>query len=742
MSNSDTSTPASALAHETITSRITDVTVFRKGAIVRREAELPSGQNRFVFRELPTTLRDGTVRLSVIDHPSVAPIDVEVSVAYSARSEADLSPLEQREQDARRLVRAYQQERERLLAHMQWLERVQLELNDDDSEAGTTPVATWLDAVGWLGKEREARLPRLLELDDAISNAEKEADAAAHQLQLGRQSALREATRVYKQVSFSLNTPQAAGVKVRLEYQVPGARWAPTYTARLGPSGNNLTLQLAARVAQRTQEVWQDVRLTVSTAELADVRTLQKLKSLRVGRANNELPVYERAPLSGNGALFADYQAWLARTAKPTASESRAWPLNQTTAIGSLLGEAGRGGAGRPKPSKQAKVETSMPYPSPPPPAPMPYPSPPGGAPVMAAMAAPMMATARTGAPMAERDVEPERKLKKSMARRSLQREESAKESSAEFLGGAPAMDSAPSEVGDMPTSAYPDSEESSFGEEAAPAKRSPAFELLCMNDANSHDRGKLRRRPAANFDQINDDLRSAHELDEYSEVAVMFESVPRDARFDHAYQSTTLAMVRPDGEPQLVPLLSKTTDIELQHIVVPRVSSEAVREARFNNPFDQPLLFGPCEVYLGDEFLVTSSIYTTVSGGSIELGLGIDEGLKVARNAFYEEEKGGILKGSLALHHRVEIELASRIHSRTTVLVRESIPSVGNGKEEPVVELGKVEPAWITLNEELGHYAYKVELQPGDKRTLRHHYTIKIKSDEELVGGNRRERA
>src|SRR5262249_19176029 len=76
-----------------------------------------------------------------------------------------------------------------------------------------------------------------------------------------------------------------AGAKLLLEYQVPGARWAPAYALYLGQGGAGAELVVRAAVAQRTGEDWLNARLVLSTADPEKWTELPELKSVRIGRA-------------------------------------------------------------------------------------------------------------------------------------------------------------------------------------------------------------------------------------------------------------------------------------------------------------------------------------------------------------------------------------------------------------------------------------------------------------------------
>jgi hypothetical protein len=99
-------------------------------------------------------------------------------------------------------------------------------------------------------------------------------------------------------------------VAVELEYHVPGATWAPVYQLRLDGRTGAGTLVLRACVAQRTGEVWTGVRLGLSTADLLRRADLPELRSLRIGRSQEEPQNLNwREPPAGLEELFAGYDA-------------------------------------------------------------------------------------------------------------------------------------------------------------------------------------------------------------------------------------------------------------------------------------------------------------------------------------------------------------------------------------------------------------------------------------------------
>src|SRR5205823_5853350 len=162
-------------------------------------------------------------------------------------------------------------------------------------------------------------------------------------------------------------------------------------------------------------------------------------------------------------------------------------------------------------------------------------------------------------------------------------------------------------------------------------------------------------------------------------------------------------------------------------------------------NPLASPLLAGPADIYLEDEFLVSAPIHTIPAGATLTVGLGVEEALKVARNAHFEESVHGLLGGGATLDHRVEIEIASRLAAPVTVEVRERVPVKDPADETIEIVVPDATPAWSDFDQAdtsriRGGKKWVFPLGPGESRKLTFGYQIKIDGKNQLAGGNRRE--
>ncbi len=145
----------------------------------------------------------------------------------------------------------------------------------------------------------------------------------------------------------------------------------------------------------------------------------------------------------------------------------------------------------------------------------------------------------------------------------------------------------------------------------------------------------------------------------------------------------------------------------------------------------------------------MTSSVDYTPPGGSVEIGLGVDPAVKIARNSEFREEVGGMLRGALRLIHAIAIDVENLSGRAIELEVRERVPVAREGDDDVEITLGRVEPAWERWTPEpeaprderlRGGHRWRLSIPPTQKRTLRAGYEVKISGRHELVGGNRRE--
>ncbi|HAX77181.1 MAG TPA: hypothetical protein DCY88_15440 [Cyanobacteria bacterium UBA11372] len=217
-------------------------------------------------------------------------------------------------------------------------------------------------------------------------------------------------------------------------------------------------------------------------------------------------------------------------------------------------------------------------------------------------------------------------------------------------------------------------------------------------------------------------------------------------AAFDYAYSADGRIDIPSDGQFHSVALTNKTTNVDVRYIVVPREDTNVFRIAELRNPLPAPLLSGSADVYVDGEYILSTNIATVPPKGNMEIGLGVEQAIKVARNTSYQESRAGtILVAFNEMQHKINIEIANRLSKEALIEVRERIPVAQEGAKVDV-QINQVTPAWEKYEQEergtpiRGGYRWRVKVPGGRKANLSAEYTIKTYVDSEIVGGNRRE--
>ena len=591
--------------------------------------------------------------------------------------------------------------------------------------AGLAPVAPagdraprprWSDVVtaregvlGAAGRRGAALKAALAELERAIDAAQR-ALAAAEERWRRRSSAELAAGSLSRTVLAAVQVDGDGGAcTLACRYRVAGARWAPSYVARLGDG--QVRLELRAAVAQATGEDWRDARLELSTAAPTRKVALPELPALRIGRAQ---PAPQRAgwraPPVGVDELYRDWDAAFRDGAPPAPR----------------LGDEIFDDLDADEPTSEQNLDALRAIAGAPPPAPM----------AEAAMPAPMMASRAPMAPGAA----PPAPMKKTMMMAADRAPEEARKSRAKGEGGG-GRRQAPAPV-----------------EEATAVTAADdllAFGALYLPGPEVAGRGVLRRHDDAARGAIAADVLShSRGSAKARRQALTARPLPRGChepgpgQYDYAFATGGRVDVAADGAWHAIAVASHAAPVTIAHVVSPAVAPEVYRLATVVNPLDAPLLAGPVDVYERDELVLTAPLDETTPGGAIQIGLGVDPNVKVARNLRYREESAGVLRGSLRLIHEVTIDVEHLGGPAAALEVRERVPIPAPDTDEVEVTIDEVVPGWEPWRPEpaagvaalRGGHRWRLALAPGERRSLRVAYAIKIASKHELIGGNRRD--
>ncbi len=676
----------------TVEARVDHVTVYASGARVRRVTTIPAPlPTRVRIVGLPLSVIDDTVRIEVGGPALVTSVRVGVDAPATDQAATEEAP---ELATARRRAAHADAVIERLDVALATLDAASVIEADpsEDPPAAFGAVLAARRALIALHGERE------LALRDELAAARRESDAAKRALEAAidrdRRTSTARPARLHelrKHVDLELTATAASEIVVHVEYHVAAARWAPTYVARI--DGDRVRFEIRAVVAQAVGEDWAAVPLVLSTAEPTRFSLLPELAPQKIGRRQQErIKAGFRAPPTGADALYADYERALRPKRAPVGGPGGSPPMKAPPdAFAAEVWD---------EESSRAKEAFS---------------TPPAGS-AMPELAASIPAPQSVAAPKGR--------------------------------GGGGAVAFGHDQLRRQRAGT---ARAESILEPQAPGPSVPRldYDNLVMAPPSSPMRGTLGPAPH--------DRHASAIASELSTVLARLTTLPLPAgciaewthTYDYAFVTDGAVDIAADGAWHSIAVTAKPGIAKLTHVAVPREQADVFRVAELVNPFPGPLLPGPIDIYDRGRFLLTSELDYTPPGAQVEVGLGVDPTVKIARNTEYREEAAGMLRGALRLHHAITIEIENLSARPIELEVRERLPVAREGDDDVEVFVGKIDPAWERWTPDpgaprdlrlRGGYRWKVAVPPSTKRTLRAAYEVKIAGKLELIGGNRRE--
>ncbi|MFI5529333.1 DUF4139 domain-containing protein [Kitasatospora sp. NPDC051853] len=668
-----------------------EVVVYAAGALCRRRASgevPPDGVVRLTG--LPAGLDPSSLR-GRVTAGGWRVTEARVEYATELRAPEQTSELLRallRAREEADAVRSRIDRHEARIAELTALRPVAPPRRRDDPPHRRTPAESWLALADFTEE-------RLTALHEAVARLREEHALAEHAVtdadqRLRRADSAASTGPVTPTATALLTlTPtapdQPAGpVGLTLEYGIPGARWVPSYrlSHRQGESTGRLVLR--ASVVQRTGEDWTGVRLGLSTADLQRRTDLPRLRSLRIGRRQSAPPPsgWRDVP-PGLSDLFTAYES-----AGPRPSTART--LSSPVAVAaSTPRRAARGGTRAPAAEESTGFLTAGGAP------PAPLPSAPSGPARSVARptygGSPPPAPAAPAAPAAFAAPPPP---------------------------GAPAPQAAPPPPPEPEGAPHPDA-------------RWLDYRALTLQGPGGRHRGQLVPAPPA----------APASAPAVTTTLPRYGVPPRISAgsFDQRYDTAAPVDVPSDGTWHTVTVGEVPVGLATEHVCVPSVEQTVYATLLLANATDHALLAGPVEVTVDGDFLLTAALPTLAPGATRRLGLGVAEGVRVARRTELRESTTGALSKTTVLDHRVHVELVNRLAHPVTVEVRERVPVAG----EPDIKVQE-RPGWTAPDGPSEEYPpstrlRRVELPAHGRAELDGGYEIRIPAGKTLLGGDRR---
>ncbi len=258
-----------AKANEIIVdSNITAATVYNDRATITRSAkvEIPAGEHTLIFRGLPINIFTNSLRaqgsssadvvFGALEHKRISSED------FIVPKEKELNAKIEKLEDEKR---TYNADKLALVTARKFLENIgntaSLRENEEIAKLELNPT-DWANAADGLTSKIAENIKAGLALDIKIRTVQRKISKLQNELH-----GLRTGQKQSYSVSLPLETSKATTLDVKLIYQISNVSWQPIYDARLDVKSGKLELVQYGSVWQRTGEDWNNIKLTLSTAQ-------------------------------------------------------------------------------------------------------------------------------------------------------------------------------------------------------------------------------------------------------------------------------------------------------------------------------------------------------------------------------------------------------------------------------------------------------------------------------------------
>ncbi len=685
---------------------IEQVIVHRDGARVRRVGKANVENGQVVLTGLPLMLHEASVRVSG-GSTSVLSVSLELDVEGIDRGPAPEAMLAVRELEFR--VALAEAELDAVQEQLAMLNDVApAEPSDEASVPSAERLVAWakVDDVfaGWMS-EVLASQPML---DGKLASLREELNIARND---AAQVSGADAWRHWAPTRRVIVKVEGTGeVDMEIEYRVPGACWTPAYALHVNPDFRTGRLVLRALVAQATGEDWGHVALALSTAPMVQQVDAPTLKARRLGRAQ-PTPRAAWRPLPSD--LESLFPGELAPGAVPRERGGRervealdaSWSDDTVAALDTAV----------PRSKRRARLAP-----------PTPPPAMERSARASSVAAPPSIAFGASSMDEAVMAMEgstppPEGERRKKMKSRRPPKPAAPVDSSVI----PKALDYRSLRIADW---------------DAAPGQRGRLTRLSLSDQALA---------AGVPSDAVRHVEQARWTLERLSkEVAALpvpaHHSRPTDRTgADFRYGMDGHADIPADGRWHSVSLVSEALELRVQYRLIAREDPRVFRSLSATMVTALPLLPGPVDVYVGGRLELTTPWEGSGQDSPIEIGLGPEDALRVARNVRYREESTGLFSGGRRVHTEVELTVASSLPRAISVEVFDRIPiaaddsvAVSLESAEPTASSWTGEPGGPILR---GGLRQEVHIPPGGESKATLHWHMSVGSKYEVDGGERR---
>lgn len=271
-------------------SKVTNATVFKNRALVSRELTIdcPKGKHTINITKLTNDLQDKSVRVSTRNQEYLKIIDVNVRKEFTSQIQNDKIKKMQLQIDS--LKRVLQICRDNISVYnskkdfTESLKAESIKYVNKRILLDTASPKNWNDMLQFVDQTLQDIYVGLRYEENKRREIEQQIKAIENnKKRLGGKK-----TKSFKEVTITVDNRYERNIKLDLSYLVNKAHWYPIYDARVSKINKEAELHYFGMIQQSTGEDWNNINLTLSTAEPLSIKTIPELDSWFL--SNSPLP--------------------------------------------------------------------------------------------------------------------------------------------------------------------------------------------------------------------------------------------------------------------------------------------------------------------------------------------------------------------------------------------------------------------------------------------------------------------
>ncbi|MBW1873021.1 MAG: DUF4139 domain-containing protein, partial [Deltaproteobacteria bacterium] len=191
----------------------------------------------------------------------------------------------------------------------------------------------------------------------------------------------------------------------------------------------------------------------------------------------------------------------------------------------------------------------------------------------------------------------------------------------------------------------------------------------------------------------------------------------------DYVYSSPTRVSVPSTGKRLRVPLASQSYPVQTFYQATPSLKKTAYLKATVTNRSGKPILRGPANIFVGNDFSGQGMLKTTGSGGTIELPLGADEDIRILHKITPETVSEGVFSKDDVTTYITVIELGN--YKKRAIHIQIFDQTLKTSNEDIEIELLKVNPKQAKGPDANGIMHWELDIPAGKTKTIEFRYKV-----------------